>query len=134
MSKVPWDHRLMANTKRKRKTKHRGNAAGMVESRGRTGRKPSAEEKEGGKKSAGAGKSGERLNRLDQPPTWRSAGVRAVLASGAFFGFLVLFFKRPPQSSAIVAVLMIGLYTPLGFYTDMWMHRRRMRKQQEESK
>ena len=32
----------MAQTKRKRRTKHRGNAAGMVEARGRTGRKPDA--------------------------------------------------------------------------------------------
>ena len=30
----------MAQTKRKRQTKHRGNAAGIVETRGRTGRKP----------------------------------------------------------------------------------------------
>ena len=35
----------MAQTKRKRQTKHRGNAAGVVESRGRTGRKPTAAEK-----------------------------------------------------------------------------------------
>jgi hypothetical protein len=32
----------MAQTKRKRRTKHRGNAAGTIESRGRTGRKPTA--------------------------------------------------------------------------------------------
>jgi len=37
----------MAQTKRKRQTKHRGNAAGVVESRGRTGRKPTKAEKEG---------------------------------------------------------------------------------------
>ncbi len=37
----------MAQTKRKRQTKHRGNAAGVVESRGRTGRKPTAAEKSG---------------------------------------------------------------------------------------
>ena len=34
----------MAQTKRKRRTKHRGNAAGMVEARGRTGRRLSPEE------------------------------------------------------------------------------------------
>ena len=34
----------MAQTKRKRRTKHRGNAAGSIEARGRTGRKPTAEE------------------------------------------------------------------------------------------
>ena len=37
----------MAQTRRKRRTKHRGNAAGVVESRGRTGRKPTAAEKTG---------------------------------------------------------------------------------------
>jgi len=35
----------MASTKKKRRTKHRGNAAGIVESRGRTGRKPADNEK-----------------------------------------------------------------------------------------
>ena len=41
----------MAQTKRKRRTKHRGNAAGTIEARGRTGRKPTADEQ---RKSAGA--------------------------------------------------------------------------------
>ena len=40
----------MAQTKRK--TKHRGNAAGVVESRGRTGRKPTAEEKKRNRKTS----------------------------------------------------------------------------------
>ena len=35
----------MAQTKRKRRTKHRGNAAGSIEARGRTGRKPTEEER-----------------------------------------------------------------------------------------
>ena len=35
----------MAQTKRKRRTKHRGNAAGAVEARGRTGRKPTEAER-----------------------------------------------------------------------------------------
>ena len=35
-------HLPMAQTKKKRRTKHRGNAAGVIESRGRTGRTPSA--------------------------------------------------------------------------------------------
>ena len=40
----------MAQTKRKRRTKHRGNAAGSIEARGRTGRKPTEQEL---KKAAG---------------------------------------------------------------------------------
>ena len=39
----------MAQTKRKRRTKHRGNAAGMVETRGRTGRKPGPAERQDGR-------------------------------------------------------------------------------------
>jgi hypothetical protein len=46
----------MAQTRRKRQTKHRGNAAGVVESRGRTGRKPTPGEKSG---DAGGGGRGE---------------------------------------------------------------------------
>ncbi len=44
----------MAQTKRKKRTtKHRGNAAGSIEARGRTGRKPTAEEqKKAGRQTA----------------------------------------------------------------------------------
>src|SRR5437763_164803 len=56
----------MAQTKRKRKTKHRGTQAGTVESRGRTGRRPTQAE---GRKIT----RDRRKTRLDRPPTWRSA-------------------------------------------------------------
>ena len=123
----------MANKNRKRKSKHRGNAAGMVESRGRTGRKPTAEEKSGGGVKGKEARA-PRANRYDQPPTWRSAGVRAVLASGVFFGLLYLFLKRPPAASAMIALLMIVLYTPLGYYTDLWIYRRRQKRSGASSK
>ena len=35
----------MAQTKRKRRTKHRGTPAGTIETRGRTGRPPTADER-----------------------------------------------------------------------------------------
>ena len=57
--------RPMAQTKRKRRSKHRGTAAGTVESRGRTGRKPTPEER---KKADAAAQRDERLYR---EPTWR---------------------------------------------------------------
>ena len=61
----------MAQTKRKRRTKHRGNAAGIVESRGRTGRKPTAATSA----RAEARRRRERREPLDQPPTWRGAST-----------------------------------------------------------
>lgn len=121
----------MASKNKKRKSKHRGNAAGMIEARGRTGRKPTAEEKTGAK-SKSASTAQQKVNRYDQPPTWRSAGVRAILASGVFFGLLYLFLKRPPAASAMISILMIALYTPLGYYTDLWIYRRRQKKKAEE--
>ena len=56
----------MAQTKRKRRTKHRGNAAGVVESRGRTGRRPTAEERKATRQSS----LEDRRNRV---PTWKGA-------------------------------------------------------------
>ena len=70
----------MAQTKRKRQTKHRGNAAGVVESRGRTGRKPTAAEKSGKPGDAARAKQ-KRLDRLDRPATWRGAFLRALVAA-----------------------------------------------------
>ena len=119
----------MAQTKKKRKTKHRGNAAGMVEARGRTGRKPTTDEKSG-RSTRDQKKDGSALrpHRLDQPPTWKGALFRAAVASASFFAVLVLFFKRPAQASAVVAVMMILVYTPLGYFTDLWIHKRRVAK------
>ena len=55
----------MAQTKRKRRTKHRGNAAGIVEHRGRTSRPPSPEER---KKAARAARGDRYAKPLD--PQW----------------------------------------------------------------
>ena len=124
----------MAQTKKKRKSKHRGNAAGMVEARGRTGRKPTTDEKSGrGGRESKQDSSGVRAHRLDKPPTWKGAMFRAAVASASFFAVLVLFFKRPAQPSAVVAVLMILVYTPLGYFTDLWIHKRRLVKQAKQA-
>jgi len=120
--------------KKKRRTKHRGNAAGMVEARGRTGRRPTAEERSGGTSRNGKPKrTTERPHRLDRPPTWKGALFRAVAAAGTFFGFLVLFFGRPAGPSAVISIAMIAFYTPLGYFTDLWIHRRRLARKAKEA-
>ena len=70
----------MAQTRRKRQTKHRGNAAGVVESRGRTGRKPTAAEKSGDAKALAKEREA-LLDKRDRPPTWRGAFVKAMFAT-----------------------------------------------------
>jgi Flp pilus assembly protein TadB len=112
----------MAQTKRKRRTKHRGNAAGMVEARGRTGRKLTAEEQ----KRAGGGQ-----RRVLKPPTWKSAAIKSGVMAVLLFvltqvGFLV---KNATVASGLtVAVIAMLLYTPLAFWTDKWAYARQQRK------
>lgn len=121
----------MAQTKKKkRSTKHRGNAAGVVEARGRTGRKP--EPAKGAKKSSGGGRRTgpeARLARLGKPPTWKSAFYRAVAATVIFFVILLFLFKQKPAQALALSGFMLLLYIPLGYYTDLMMHKRFLRKQ-----
>jgi hypothetical protein len=115
----------MAQTKKRRRSKHRGTAAGTVESRGRTGRRPEAgERKSGGSESA----RDRRTNRLDRPPTWRSAAIRAAAAAGIFCVAIVLLFRRPITEAVPLAAFMILVYLPMGYYTDLFLYRRRQRQ------
>jgi len=113
----------MAQTKRKRRsTKHRGNAAGQVEARGRTSRAET-----GGPQQRG--KPGERF---DKPPEWRSAMNRAAIAA-IIFGALSLFLlKQDPLPAAGMTAAVFCFYVPLGYYTDKFIYERRVRKKQEE--
>jgi hypothetical protein len=114
----------MAQTKRRRQTKHRGNAAGMVESRGRTGRKPTAEEKSG--KPIAAGDRQKRVPRADRPPTWLGAFYRAMAAAVLMLliSLLLLKLKHPNQAVALFPIVLIA-YVPISYYTDLWLFRRR---------
>jgi hypothetical protein len=121
----------MAQTKRKRRTKHRGNAAGVVESRGRTGRKPTAAEK-GGKGGDAARAKEKRLDRYDREPTWRGAFWRALVA--AMFLVLVAGLVLGATAGQTVAYFTFALlaYTPVSYYTDRWLFRRRQRSKAKQ--
>jgi hypothetical protein len=115
----------MAQTKRKRRTKHRGNAAGTIETRGRTGRPPSADEK---KRQA-------RQDRLSKPPTWSGSAKRAGLAAIFMFVFLLITDHPKNGGSAIpfalsFAILAMVLYIPAGYYLERFLWKRRMAKQE----
>jgi hypothetical protein len=115
----------MAQTKRKRRTKHRGNAAGVVESRGRTGRAPTAQEKKG------AARGNARRERVAKPPSWKSAASKAVVMSVLLFVLTrVGLFGRhvPVTQSLVLAVFAVVLYTPLAYVTDKWVYQRQQRR------
>jgi hypothetical protein len=115
----------MAQTKRKRRTKHRGNAAGMVEARGRTGRRLSPEEQKKAARAAGGNR------RVLKEPTWKSAAMKSGAMAILLFvmtqvGFLVK--NATIVSGLAVAAVAMLLYTPLAFWTDKWAYGRQQRK------
>ena len=120
----------MAQTKRKRRSKHRGNAAGNIETRGRTGRKPApAVDKKAARAAA-------RREKLAQPPTWNRAILRA--GAAALLLFVLTQVKLIPNSdiapgqALVICLFAMLIYIPLGYMFDNWMYRR-MNKPKEPS-
>jgi Flp pilus assembly protein TadB len=111
----------VAPTKRKRRTKHRGNAAGMVETRGRTGRKPTGSERKPSGRAL-------RMDRLNRPPSWRSSFNRALIAAAVFVAASILILKQKPIAGVAFGVFLVLFYTPLTFYTDSFFYKRRQAK------
>ena len=117
----------MASTKRKRRTKHRGNAAGMVETRGRTGSKP------GQAAAKGKGRQA-RMDRFSKPPTVRGAMQRSTIAALVFIAAMTLIVKQTVAASIALGGFVLLFYVPLSYYTDLFLYRRRQAKQLEEGK
>jgi hypothetical protein len=122
----------MAQTRRKRHSKHRGNAAGVVESRGRTGRKPTSAEKTGPVKPSAAARE-RALDKRDQPPTWRAAFYKAMIATVLLLLISIFLLKNSNSAIALFPVVLIG-YTVISYYTDKWVYDRRQRKKSREGK
>jgi hypothetical protein len=114
----------MAHTRRRRQTKHRGNAAGVVEARGRTGRKPTAAEKGKPGRSADRGKL-RAEERRERPPSWRRAFGKALAMSAVLLAILLVFNWGKPRDAFILAPIALLAYIPISYYTDTWVYRRR---------
>jgi Flp pilus assembly protein TadB len=114
----------VAQTKRKRRTKHRGTAAGTIETRGRTGRKPRADERGGDKRTQAAAR---REERLDKPPTWRASFNRALIATAIFLLAAIFILHVKPVAGVPLMIFVLVLYTLFGYATDGYLYRRRQR-------
>jgi len=112
----------MAQTRRKRRKKHRGTQAGTIERSASSGR------------SSGRGRAApptakeRRAERLDREPSVRGALNRAAF-SALIFGVLLYFlFDQSPLQAALLSVFMLVVYVPLGYFTDRFFYDRRQRK------
>lgn len=114
----------MAQTRRKRRTKHRGTPAGTIETRGRTGRPPTAEERKKQDRTSA------RERRLNTPPTWKSSISRAGIAAALVFVFLLLTTKGANRlpTAVLIAVVALVIYIPAGYYLELMLYRRRQRR------
>lgn len=123
----------MAQSKRKRRTKHRGTQAGTIEARGRTSRPRTRAQARGQSLQR---RQNQRIARANVEPSWRSASIRAGVAAVVFLAIL-LALRQPPVSSVFIGLLMFGLYIPMGYYMDSFLYRRRMaseaRKRERET-
>jgi len=114
----------MAQTKKKRRRKHRGTQGGRIDSNRRAARPRSRAEAQARVRS-GAGKS--RSQRGDQPPTWRGSIVRGAAAAAIFAVLLLVIFKRPPAAALALGAFMLVFYIPAGYYIETMLWRRRER-------
>jgi hypothetical protein len=118
----------MAQTKRKRK--HRGNAAGIVErpahnSRGSTAGSTRARST---KEQARMDARRRREERMNRAPTWKGATQRAGIAAALFAVLITIFFKENVATSISLAIFMFVLYVPLSYVTDRALYNWRIKK------
>ena len=108
----------MAQTKRKRKRKHRGTQGGSV-SRASNKRPRSRDEAR-----AQARRNAEL--RRNQAPTWQSAFKRALIMSVVLFALMAFVVGQPIGAAASLSAFMVAIYTPAGYYLERFLYRRRM--------
>ena len=128
----------MAQTRRKRKRRHRGTQAGTIERAGRTS-KPPASSSGASKKRAPAASSSKaatrqtaaerRQARFDNPPTWRGALNRAGFAAAILVVFVTVVQKNI-AAGLLLGVFAMLIYIPMSYYTDLALYRRRQRRKQ----
>lgn len=114
----------MAQTRKKRRRKHRGTQGGRVDVNRRAARPRSRAEAQA---RARARTSAKRGPKVDAPPTWRSSAVRGVAAAAIFTVLLLLLFGRTIGAALALGAFMLVFYVPAGYYIDTMMWRRRER-------
>ena len=114
----------MAQTRKRRRRKHRGTQGGRIDSKSRGRPRSRAEAQQ-------RARSRKRAPKADLPPTWRSATIRGFIISGLLIATLLL-FRRPIAASIAFGVIMLAVYIPMGFWIDRMMWRRRQREKTKD--
>jgi hypothetical protein len=119
----------MAQTKKKRRRKHRGTQGGRIDTRPARGKPRSrAEAKSQARNRGNKKKSGPRV---PAPPSWSSAAKKGGVAAVLFVGLLA-FMGQNPLTTLAIGVLMLGFYVPMAFLLDRFMFDRYVRKEAQK--
>jgi hypothetical protein len=118
----------MAQTKKKRRRKHRGTQGGRIDTRPARGRARSRAEAKSQARSRTKKKSGPRV---PAEPSWSSALKKGGVAAVLFVGLLA-FMGQAPGTSLVVGILMLGFYIPMAFLLDRFMYQRHLRKEAQK--
>jgi hypothetical protein len=118
----------VAQTKRKRRRKHRGTQGGRIDRRPARGRARSRAEAQQRARSKTKKKPGDRT---PQPASWSTALKKGGVAAVLFVGLLALFGQNP-IASLLIGVLMLGFYVPMAFMLDRFMYQRYLRKEEQK--
>jgi hypothetical protein len=118
----------MAQTKKKRRRKHRGTQGGRIDSRPARGRARSRAEAQSRARNRTKKKGGPRV---PEPPSWSSALKKGGIAAVLFVGVITVFGQNPAVALG-VGVLMLGFYVPMAFTLDRFMYQRHLRKEAQK--
>jgi hypothetical protein len=122
----------MAQTKKKRRRKHRGTQAGNIERPGRTGR-PGGSAPRGRPATKAEARDiarQKRQERFDKEPTWRGSLNRAAFAAVILAIFVSVTSGNVAQGAVLGLVAMV-IYVPMSFFVDRALWRRRQRQKQQ---
>jgi hypothetical protein len=106
----------------RRRRKHRGTQAGTV--RRQRSRPRSRAEARGSAEQR-------RQQRLSEPPTWRGAMMRGLIAAVSLFALATLLLGSSPGEAIGLALLSALIYVPAFHFVDSYAYRRRERKRRE---
>src|SRR6478672_2027150 len=106
----------MAQTKKKRRRKHRGTQGGRIDTRPQRGR-------------AKRKKPGERV---PSPPSWSSALKKGGVAAVLFLGILALMGQDPVKTVIAAVLLGLAFYVPMAYWMDSFFYRRHLRKEAQK--
>jgi hypothetical protein len=118
----------MAQTKKKRRRKHRGTQGGRIDRRPARGRARSRAEAQSRARSRTKKKSGPRV---PEPASWSSALKKGGVAAVLFVALLAVFGQNPAVA-LLVGLLMLGFYVPMAYLLDRFIHQRHLRKEAQK--